>query len=213
MPEILVKLAAPPILVFPDWDVVADGSRFFHVYCDAYIDVFGAAHEQEQPGGSVRRFAYISRATFDSERHWTPLDLAGSSIFWVIKRLRGCFWGTKPGICSNHRALEGIGKVGDHHTRVQRWLEFLTAHYTLVYLKFSANGTADFLPRLPEPATKHGRSRSSSLKSLDGGGIFLIRACGLRTGSSPPRCWLGWAGNPPRERCFGWDPVRHFDLS
>ena len=45
--EILAELAAPPILVFPDWDAVADGSRPFHVYCDACIDGFGAALEQE----------------------------------------------------------------------------------------------------------------------------------------------------------------------
>ena len=41
MCEILAKLAAPPILVFPDWNAVADGSRPFHVYCDACIDGFG----------------------------------------------------------------------------------------------------------------------------------------------------------------------------
>ena len=33
--EILVELATPPILVFPNWDAVADGSRSFHVFCDA----------------------------------------------------------------------------------------------------------------------------------------------------------------------------------
>ena len=67
--EILAELAAPPILVFPDWDAVADGSRPFHVYCDACIDGFGAALEQEQPDGSVRPIAHISRATLNSERH------------------------------------------------------------------------------------------------------------------------------------------------
>ena len=40
--EILAELAAPPILAFPDWDAVTDGSRPFHVYCDACIDGFGA---------------------------------------------------------------------------------------------------------------------------------------------------------------------------
>ena len=43
--EILVELATPPILVFPDWDAVAGGSRPFHIYCDACIDGFGAALE------------------------------------------------------------------------------------------------------------------------------------------------------------------------
>ena len=46
--EILAKLATPPILVFPNWDAVADGSRPFHVYCDACIDGFHSALEQEQ---------------------------------------------------------------------------------------------------------------------------------------------------------------------
>ena len=41
--EINAELAAPPVLVFPDWDAAADGSRPFHVYYDACIDDFGAA--------------------------------------------------------------------------------------------------------------------------------------------------------------------------
>ena len=67
--EILAEFDVPPILVFPDWDAVADGSRPFHVSCDACVDGFGAAHEEELPDGSVRPTAYISRATVDSERH------------------------------------------------------------------------------------------------------------------------------------------------
>ena len=39
--EILAELATPPIMVFPNWDAAADGSRPFHVYCDACIDGFG----------------------------------------------------------------------------------------------------------------------------------------------------------------------------
>ena len=84
-----------------------------------------------------------------------------------------------------HKALESIGKVGNHNARVQRWLEFLTAiDYTLDYRKGSANGNADFLSRLPEPATEHDRS-GSSLNPVEDGGIYLIRACGQNTPSSP----------------------------
>ena len=43
---------------------------------------------------------------------------------------------------------------------------------------------ADFLSRLPEPATEHDRSGSSSLTPVDDDGIFVIRACGLSTRSS-----------------------------
>ena len=113
---------------------MADGSHPIHVYCDACIDGFGAVLEQKQPEGSVRPIADISRATLDSERHWTPLDLKAGSIVWSIKRLRSYVWGTKFRIFSDHEALESVGKVGDHNARVQRWLKFLTAFdYTLEY--------------------------------------------------------------------------------
>ena len=184
--EILTELATPPILVFPNWDAVADGSRPFHVYYDACIDGFGAALEQEQADGSIKPIAYVSRATLDSERHWTPLDLEAGSIVWALKRLRGYLWGTKFRIFSDHKALESRGKVGNHNARVQRWLEFLTAFdYTLEYRKGSANGNADFLSRLPEPATEHDRSGSTGLNPVEDGGIYLIRVCGLNTPSSP----------------------------
>ena len=94
MLQILAELATPPILVFPNWDAVADGSRPFHVNCDACIDGFGAALEQKQEDGSIKPIAYISRATCDSARHWSPLDLEAGSIVWALKRLRGSLWGT-----------------------------------------------------------------------------------------------------------------------
>ena len=77
--------------------------------------------------------------------------------------------------------------MGGHNARVQRWLEVLTAFdYTLEYRKGSANRNAEFLSRLPEPATEHDYSiGSSSFTPLDDSGIFRIRACGLRTRSSP----------------------------
>ena len=148
--ETLAELATPPIVVFPNWDAVADGSRPFHVYCDACIDGFGAALEQEQEDGSIKPIAYIVRATLDSESHWTPLDLEAGSVVWALKYLRGYLWGTKFVIFSLHKALESIGKVGNHNARVQRWLEFPTAFgYTLEYRKGSANGNADLVSRLP----------------------------------------------------------------
>ena len=125
--DMLAELAAPPVLVFPDWDAVEGGSHPFRVYCDASIDGFGAQLEQEQPDGSVRPIAYVSRATLDSERHWTPLDSKARIIVWGIKRIRGYLWGTKFRISSDQKALENMGKVGDHNARVQSWQEHLTA--------------------------------------------------------------------------------------
>ena len=67
----------------------------------------------------------------DSERHWTPLDFEAGSIAWALKRLRGSLWGAKFRILSDHKALESIGKVGNHNVRVQM-AQFLTAFdYTI----------------------------------------------------------------------------------
>ena len=68
----LRKLATPPILVYPDWDAVADNSRPFRLYCNAGIDGIGATLEQEQPNGSVRPIVFISRITLDNKRSWPP---------------------------------------------------------------------------------------------------------------------------------------------
>ena len=46
--EIVAELGISSILVVPGWDAVADGSRPFHVYCNAFIDGFGAELEQEE---------------------------------------------------------------------------------------------------------------------------------------------------------------------
>ena len=83
--EIIVRtllggLSAPPVLVYPDWDAVADNSRPFLLYCDASVDGLGATLEQEQKGGSIRPIVFISRANLESERHWTPLGLEAGSI-------------------------------------------------------------------------------------------------------------------------------------
>ena len=87
MREFLAELATPPILVWPNWDAVTDGSRPFYVYCDASIDGFGAALEQKQEDGFIKTISYINRATLDSERHWTPLDLEAGCIIETPPRL------------------------------------------------------------------------------------------------------------------------------
>ena len=184
------------------------------MYCDACIDGFGAALEQEQTDGSIKSIPYISRATLDSEKHWTPLDMEAGSIVWAFKRVRGCLWGTKFRILSDHKALKGIDKVGNHNARVQRWLQFLTAFdYTLEYRKRSANGNANFLSCLPEPAREHDRNGSTSLTPVEDGGIYLIKACGLYTLSSPiPGVDLGGLMPRTENNAFGELPLTLADF-
>ena len=112
---LLEELSAPPVLVYPDWDAVADNSRPFLLYCDVSVDGFGATLKQEQKHGSIRPIVFISRATLESDRPWTPLDLGAGSIVESIKRLRGYLWGTTFRIFSDHKALESLAKVAEHN--------------------------------------------------------------------------------------------------
>ena len=116
---LLEELSAPPVLVYPDWDAVADDSRPYLLYYNASVDGFGGTLEQEQTDGSILPVVFISRATLESERHWTPLDLVAGRIVWSIKRLRGYLWSTTFRIFSDHKALESLTKVAEHNPRVQ----------------------------------------------------------------------------------------------
>ena len=89
---LLAELAAPPTLVFPDWDAVIDKSRPFRLHCDASTDGLVATLEQEQPDGSIRPIVYISRATLSNERNWTPWTsrpdaLCGVSVAYAVTYL------------------------------------------------------------------------------------------------------------------------------
>ena len=162
----------------------------------------------------MKSIVYVSRATLESERRWTPLDLEPGRIIGAIKRLRGYLWGTKFRVFSDHNALENIGKVGDHSARVQRWLGYLTAFdYTLEYRKGSKNGNADFLSRLPQPATEHDRSGSRRLTPVDDDAIHLVRACGLLTPStSIPGIGLGGLVPQPDSAVLGGLPLTSTDF-
>ncbi|CAB1117358.1 unnamed protein product [Ectocarpus sp. CCAP 1310/34] len=163
---------------------------------DSCIDGFGASLEQEQLDGSVRPIVYISRATLPAERNWTVLDLEAGGIVWAIKRLRGYLWSTKFVIYSDHKALESIGKVGEHNARVQRWLEFLSNFtYTLKYRKGSANGNADFLSRMPLPAQDTDKTGQDCIDGVYHAVCSSFELAGFTT-TRPPRRTSVWVGSP-----------------
>ena len=59
-----------------------------------------------------------------------------------------------------------------HNAQAQRWLEVFTAFDNAFECrKGNANSNADFLSRLPEPATEHDRNGSTSLNPVEDRGI------------------------------------------
>ena len=196
---LLAELAAPPILVFPDWDAVIDTSRPFRLHCDASTAGLGATLEQEQPDGSIRPIVYISRATLDNEQNWTPMELEAGCVVWSIRRLRRYLFGVYFLVFTDHQCLQQICKIGETKPRIQRWMEFLSAYnFRLSYRRGQENVNADFLSRLPLPPIADDISGASALTDPDDLGVYLIRACGLTTPSCPiPGVGLGGLAPSP----------------
>ena len=116
----LAELAAPPILVLPDWDAVIDTSRPFRLHYEASTAGLGATLEQEQPDGSLRPIVYISRATLDNEQNWTPMELEAGCVVWNIRRLRRYVFGVYFLVFTEHQCLQQICKTGETKPRIQR---------------------------------------------------------------------------------------------
>ena len=183
---LLAELAAPPILVFPDWDAVIDTSRPFRLQCDASTAGLGATLEQEQPDGSIRPIVYISRATLNDEQSWTPMELEAGCVVWSIRRLRRYLFGVNFLVFTDHQYLQQICKIGETKPRIQRWMEFLSAYnFRPSYRRGQENANADFLSRLPLPPIADDVSGASAVSNPHDLGVYLIHACGLTTLSCP----------------------------
>ena len=76
----LKELAAPPILIFPDWDAFTDNSRPFCLHCDTSTAGFGATLKQEQRDDSICPIVYISPANLAIEQNLTPMELEAGCI-------------------------------------------------------------------------------------------------------------------------------------
>ena len=196
---LLAELAAPPILVFPDWDAVIDTSRPFRLHCDASTAGLGATLEQEQLDGSIRPIVYISRATLDNEQNWTSMELEARCVVWSIIPLRRYLFGVYFLVFTDHQCLQQICKIGETKPRIQRGVEFLSAYnFRLSYRRGQKNANADFLSRLPLPPIDEDVSGASALTDTDDLGVYLIRACGVTTPSCPvPGVGLGGLAPSP----------------
>ena len=164
--------------------------------------------------------AYISRATLESERHWTPLDF-GTSTVWAPRHLQG-YCGEQssayPLATRHRRALAKWGpsmhESSGSLTSSRRSITHSSA------AKAAPTASPIFLARFPEPATEYDRSGLTNFNlvgltspnPVGESSIYLLRARGLRAASStigwtraPRRKHrLGWARAPHRKHCFRW---------
>ena len=158
------------------------------------------------------KIAYISRATLDSERHWTPLDLGTGSIVWPRKRLRvycGEQSSAYPPATRHRRALAKCGPSMHESSGSLSSSPRSIAHSSSA--KAAPTASPIFLARIPEPATEYNRSGLTnfnlvgltSLNPVGDSRIYLLRTRGLRAPSSPiPGVGLG--GIAPSPKALSW---------
>ena len=137
--------------------------------------------------------AYISRATLDSERHWTSLDLGTGSIVWAPKYIRGYSGEQSSAYPPATRHRIALAKRGPSMRESSGSLSSSPrsiAHYCTA--KGSASGIAGFLGCFPEPATEYDRSRSTNFNPVGltspnpvgDSGIYLLWTRRTRASSS-----------------------------
>ena len=162
----------------------------------------------------MRPIAYISCATLDSERHWTPLDLEAGSM----SGLSNAFEDTSGARSFASSRITRRSKASAKWETTMRESSGGSRVSHRVRLQPRVpQGQRQRKCRFPVPfaraATEHDRPGSGSVIPVEDGGIFLIRACGLHTRASriPGVVLSGLV--PHSERCFGWTPFRLFGFS
>ena len=184
--RLLSVLSEHLVLVYPDLGAARDKSGKCMLCCDASEAGFGAALEQAQSEGTVRPIVYLSRATSPNEQEWFPVEKEAGCNVWAIKCLRQYLYLIAFEVLTDHAPLTSIAKVGDSNARVQRWMEFLTAHNcTVVYQRGAANSNADVSSRLPQPATTGDTNEMCRIIDPEDLAVFSIRASGLRPRRNP----------------------------
>lgn len=128
----------------------------------------------------------------------------GSRSTWKLAALTGLsYFGATYGarsfasfrIARRSNALEQRGKQGARPAMAR------VSHRVRLHSKYgkgSVNGSADSLSRLPEAATEHDCSGSSSVTPADVDGIFLLGPAGfaLALQRPPVSAWVGWCPTP-----------------
>ena len=111
--ELHAELSTPPVLVDPNWDAVTDDSRPFLIYRDASVDSFGTTLERELDDHTICTIVFISRATIESERNWTLLDLEDGSIVWSISVFAVICGVPFSAFFPDHKALKRVDKIAE----------------------------------------------------------------------------------------------------
>ena len=127
-----------------------DPERPYIITTDASGFAISGVLSQDQPDGSRRPVAYMSRKMFPAERRYATHDKELLAIVKAVEHWR-CYLEDSPHpilLLSDHRSLQHLNTQRNLSNRQARWIEKLSDfEFRIEYLKGKLNGVADGLSR------------------------------------------------------------------
>ena len=124
------------------------------VTTDASKTGLGTTLWQKQENGDMKRIAYGSRYSNDTEKKYSIDDLELLSVMWGLEKFRYYLYGTKVYLYTDHQASAPLIKRNrcnkQYSARLTRWLDRL-AHFDIAIQRIAGNNLnfTDYLSRNP----------------------------------------------------------------
>ncbi|UYV62145.1 K02A2.6-like [Cordylochernes scorpioides] len=130
-----------------------DPSRTTIVSADASSFGLGGVLRQEQPDGSLKPIAYVSRTLSETEKRYSQIEKEGLAIVWTCDRLKDYVTGIKIHIETDHKPLIAIftsKSLEDMTPRLQRLkMRMMRYSYQISHIAGKKQIVADMLSRKP----------------------------------------------------------------
>ncbi|UYV62758.1 K02A2.6-like [Cordylochernes scorpioides] len=130
-----------------------DPSRTTIVSADASSFGLGGVLRQEQPYGSLKPIAYVSRTLSETEKRYSQIEKEGLAIVWTCDRLKDYVTGIKIHIETDHKPLIAIftsKSLEDMTPRLQRLkMRMMRYSYQISHIAGKKQIVADMLSRKP----------------------------------------------------------------
>ncbi|UYV61070.1 K02A2.6-like, partial [Cordylochernes scorpioides] len=123
------------------------------VSADASSFGIGGVLRQEQPDGSLKPIAYVSRTLSETEKRYSQIEKEGLAIVWTCERLKDYVTGIKIHIETDHKPLIAIftsKSLEDMTPRLQRLkMRMMRYSYQISHIAGKKQIVADMLSRKP----------------------------------------------------------------
>ncbi|KAK4469996.1 hypothetical protein MN116_000019 [Schistosoma mekongi] len=147
--ELKAKLAAAPILGFPDTSL---GPGPFILDTDASDHAIGAVLSQISPGGQEKVISYGSRKLDKREVNYSTTRREMLALVYFMKHFRHYLLGRQFRVRTDHKTLQWLSNFREADGQLARWQETLQEFdYVCEYRRGAQHLNADAMSRHPAP--------------------------------------------------------------